>query len=134
MDNKQIFAIAGLVTRALINSKVVDGKARDIKQTVFEAMQPTLEAIDIPKQDSDEEFTLAKRLATDPVYAKGWVIQSLAKSMDTDSGNTQAAKELREMLNIGNKSDDLVIHTIDYSNTIIDCPHCNTNILQPIDQ
>ena len=128
MDNKEIFAVAGLVTRALISSKIISGKARDVKQAVFEAIQPALELIEAaPKMLDEEKPDLAQMLADDPVYAKSWLINSLAKSM-SEKGGAPAAKELRDILNIASRSDELQIEVVDYVNAIIDCPHCNRNV------
>ena len=133
MDNKQIFAVAGDITRALMNGKIITGKARDIKQAIFESIQPTLEEIHTAQGTEEEKkedgSDLARKLSQDPDYARGWMIKQLAEA--SKSGNTQASKELRDILQIASRKDELRIEVIDYANTIVNCPHCSTNIHAP---
>lgn len=75
------------------------------------------------KNDVFDE-SIATRLATDPDFAKGWMIQELARTVQSDSGNTQAAKELRDLLAIGSKESELKIEVVDFSTScnVEGCP------------
>lgn len=135
MDNKQIFAIAGDITRSLFNSKIVSGKAKDIKGSIFDAIQPILEQIDSTGTEEsaesikEEAFELARKLSNDKVYARGWLIQELARQVGNN--NATASKELRDILQIASTEEDLAIIVESYEDTCVKCSICGGNPRQP---
>ena len=126
MDNKQAYAITTQVFNTLVKLKMLTGdktQNRHIKDTIFNAVQSTpikeTRNTDTKQKKEVEEFELSKKLATDREYARGWLIQQLAKN--TISGNAQAAKEVRDLLGIG-ADDDLKVVIVDYSQMPADDP------------
>ena len=107
-DNKKLFAIATMIAEHCR------------KNTVKE----------VEKIDS-EEFRQALSVLDDPVRARAWMLTNLKNAME-NAPNAQIAKELRDMLGIASKGDDISIQLINYANAIVDCPHCGRNVHEPV--
>lgn len=140
MDNKQIFTIAGNINKMLHATKLLTGHPRDTKQTIYDAIRPYLqqavkagtqgeEKKGTEEEEKEKEFQLARRLATDPEYARGWLTQQLATSVTT--GNAQAAKEIRDILQIASNKDGLTVATTSFQDVPTHCPACGENIHKP---
>lgn len=129
MDNKQIFAIAGDITSSLFKSKIASGNAKLVKQDVFDAIRHTLEQIEPTEEIKGEESELVRRLSTDKAYARGWLIQELARQVGNN--NATASKELRDILQIASTEEDLAIIVESYKDTCVKCSICGGNPRQP---
>ena len=55
-----------------------------------------------------------------PTNARAWLLLNLKASVE--AGNTQAAKEIRDILNIASNEQELEINHIHYRSMCIDCP------------
>lgn len=129
MTNPEIFDITGKLIKQMGKAGLLVSQAKDVKQGVFEMLKPLLcdyasQAAE-KKSDAAEAMEFSKLLATDDEFAKGWLIQQLAKSVQSENGNTQAAKELRDLLRIGSTESELVIERANYYPL---CAKCGADI------
>ena len=148
MENKQAYKIATVTFNALKKANLLatqKGQSDLIKDTIYRAIksitiealiahaQPTSKASSkstvTDSKENIEEFELSHRLATDKVYARGYLIKELVRQ--TSNNNASAAKELRDILQIGSATDELQIELVDYENAVLDCPECGVSLLAP---
>jgi hypothetical protein len=113
-DNTQLWSIAG-----------------EIAQTVFKANKQ------LAKNPTDEVITEEyisslnlDELLSDKSKLRSRVMASLIKG--SDQGNHQAADKLAKLAGLESATDELSIECVDYSNALIDCPHCGENVHKPI--
>ena len=151
MENKQAYKIATVTFNALKKANLLatqKGQSDLIKDTIFRAIKSiTIEALiahaqpatkasskstadkTVDSKENIEEFELSHRLATDKTYARGYLIKELVRQ--TSNNNASAAKELRDILQIGSATDDLQIELVDYENAVLECPGCGVSLLAP---
>ena len=56
----------------------------------------------------------------------------LLVKLDDGSLSGSDIGQLKDIFGLASKVEELRIETVDYSNAIIDCPHCSTNIHAPV--
>ena len=136
LSNKQAWAIASSVMATLSKNKLLSDKAKEnkakgCKELINQAIQST--NLPIEKQpntkEKEEELELSLRLANDPAFARGWYIKEMVRQ--TKGNNATSAKELRDVLGIAHEDEGLTVELVDYSNAVIDCPHCGENLSKP---
>jgi len=147
MENKQAYKIATVTFNALKKANLLatqKGQSDLIKDTIYRAIKSiTIEALiahaqhdtkadskgTVDSKEKEGEFELSHRLATDKVYARGYLIKELVRQ--TSNNNASAAKELRDILQIGSATDELQIELVDYENAVLECPECGISLLAP---
>ena len=111
-DNSALWSMAGEIARMAMKQS----KAK--KEDGGEITQEYIDSLNI-----DE-------LLSDPSKLRTRVLASLIKG--SDAGNHQASDKLAKLAGIENAQTDLEIGTVDYSDALIDCPHCGENVRRPI--
>ena len=92
-----------------------------LAQTIATAAKDIItKASSTNKGGKDGEFQSALAALEDPTHARAWLLTNLKASVE--SGNTQAAKEIRDILDIGNASNEIEVHSVDYRSMCTDCP------------
>jgi|TARA_Y100000310_G_scaffold71020_1_gene66841 hypothetical protein len=105
-ENKEKFELAGTIHRLI--KKGIDNTRKETKEECLNLSANNL---------SDSELR---------VRVKGLLIKRLADGTLSASDIGQ----LKDIFGLASKTDDLSIEVVDYSNALIDCPHCKKNVHQ----
>ena len=122
--NKTLYAICGQIATMAANLDKLERDQVTRKELASTKEQEKHEGVDetlntLSLDSTDEELRLG---------ARAFLIGKLKDNAITASEFAQ----FKDVFGLASQSDELRIITTDYSNAIIDCPHCSGNVHQPI--
>jgi hypothetical protein len=125
-DGKTAWATCATVANLLRKQDKLIAQA----QTYREGIELEREEQAKKKRDSLDSSSPESNLTDEELRLR--VKNHLLVKLDDGSLSGSDIGQLKDIFGLASKVEELRIETVDYSNAIIDCPHCSTNIHAPV--
>lgn len=125
MDNTQSFKVADKIATQLSKDKLLSGHlriVRDIIQAEIKQLHQREQTPDRLKTEmTDKELRQELR-------------SLLVEKLQNKTLQASEIAQLKDVFGLADQTSDLLVQAVDYSNMLIDCPHCKRNVHQPIEE
>jgi hypothetical protein len=125
-DGKSLWSTCGVISNQL--HKAAKAVTKLEKELTYREDNATKEE----KEKGSNPPTINVSTLTD-AELRMHVKQLLMNRLSAGTLSASDIGQLKDIFGLASKTEELTIQVVDYSNAMLDCPHCNTNLCKPVE-